>query len=293
MDLTALADFNLVAAHGGFGKASRASGRAKATLSRRVMELEESLGIRLLERSARALRLTDAGRSLHERTEGLLGEITEIGETLGAGTIQPRGRLAISAPVLFSHIAMGRIAAGFTAAYPDVQLEITAEDRQVDPVEDGYDLVIRVNPQADAKLVGRCFVHDEMLLVAAPSVVQPLATRGTPPPAVPAVLLSQASPGTVWQIEDGGVTHVLLPEPRVRASSLLVIRDAALAGAGAAMLPVSMVGGDIAAGRLVKWGRIADHPIALWVLHSSRRLVSPKVSAFVDFICAAFPERYL
>ena len=99
MDLHDLADFNLVAAHGGFGKASRASDRPKATLSRRVRNLEEGLGVRLLERGAHSLRLTQEGKTLFGRTEGLLAEIAEIGAEIGEGRAKPRGRLRVSAPV--------------------------------------------------------------------------------------------------------------------------------------------------------------------------------------------------
>ena len=137
MDLQALSDFDLVAAHGGFGRAARVAGRSKATLSRRVAELEQSLGVRLIERGSHSLRLTDEGRALHERTRGLLSEIAEAGEAVVLGASTPKGRLRVSAPVVFAHVALPRIGARFVLAYPEVQLEIVAEDRKVDPVEDG------------------------------------------------------------------------------------------------------------------------------------------------------------
>jgi len=96
MDLLALTDFKLVAQHGGFGKAAQASGRPKATLSCRVMALEESLGLRLLERSSRAFRPTEEGQALHARTEHLLGEMAEIGKGLGGAQGRPRGPLCVS-----------------------------------------------------------------------------------------------------------------------------------------------------------------------------------------------------
>ena len=99
MDLQSLTDFNLVATHGGFGRASRVSGRPKATLSRRVTELEQSLGVRLIDRGTHALRLTEEGRSLHERTAGPLSEIAEAGDAVVLGAATPRGRLRISVPV--------------------------------------------------------------------------------------------------------------------------------------------------------------------------------------------------
>jgi hypothetical protein len=91
-----------------------------------AVTFDRSLGFRLFERGARSLRLTEEGETLHARTEGLLNDITEVGDALSAELSRPRGRLRISAPVPFAHVARGRIAAGFTAAYPEVDLEITA-----------------------------------------------------------------------------------------------------------------------------------------------------------------------
>ena len=122
MDLLALADFNLVARHGGFGKAARAAARPKATLSRRVAELEASLDVRLFERGARTLRLTEEGRALFDRTAILLTELDETAAAIASRGQRPRGRLRISAPLLFSQTAMGRIAAGFATKFPEIRL---------------------------------------------------------------------------------------------------------------------------------------------------------------------------
>ena len=288
MDLSALADFNLVAAHGGLGRASRASGRPKATLSRKIMELEDSLGVRLLERGARALRLTEAGALLHARTEGLLGEIAEVGELIGAGLSQPGGRLRISAPVLFAHDRLGAIAASFVAAYPQVRVEITAEDRLVDPVEEGYDLVIRTNPKPTEDLVGRRLLRDRMLIVAPAALARPepdAAGRAGP---VAAVVRIGEPPAPVWTLAGSGLT--LEADPVLRLSSILMVRDAVRAGAGAAMLPRSLVAEDLASGRLVSWGEAQGRAVEVWALHTSRRLVSRKVSAFLAALCEAYPE---
>lgn len=294
MDLLALADFNLVAAHGGFGRASRASGRPKATLSRRVMELEASLDVRLLERGSHSLRLTEAGSTLHARTEGLLNEITEVGESIGAGLERPRGRLRVSAPVLFCHVAMGRIAAGFIRACPEVRLEVTAEDRFVDAVEEGYDLVIRINPPPDDKLVGRCFIRDQLLVVAPASLPRP-SPAGDPDAGVPvpAVMLTSAPVAGTWRISNDRHDLVLLPDPVLRLSSMIMVRDAVYAGAGAALLPRSITAEDLASGRLVSWGAATDRKVDIWVLHTSRRLASGKVKAFVQFLGDAFPDASL
>lgn len=180
MDLLALADFNLVARYGGVGKASRATGRPKATLSRRVAELEASLELRLFERGTRALKLTEEGRALFERTGRLLTELDETAATIASGGHSPRGRLRVSAPLLFSQTAMGKLAAGFSLKYPEVRLEVTTEDRPVDMVEEAYDLVIRVNPEPDESLVGRVFLHDRLVVVASPDLPRPGGEMAVP-----------------------------------------------------------------------------------------------------------------
>ncbi|MBP1852746.1 LysR family transcriptional regulator [Rhizobium halophytocola] len=292
MDLQALSDFDLVAAHGGFGRAARASGRSKATLSRRVAELEESLGVRLIERGSQTLRLTEEGRSLHERTHGLLGEIAEAGEAVVLGASTPRGRLRVSAPVVFAHVALPRIATRFALAYPEVQLEIVAEDRKVDPIDDGYDLIIRIDPSPDERLVGRRFLYDERLIVGPPGMPQPFPGVDGEDATTKAVLLSVTPPGTLWRINSGTEAEIVLrPEPVLRLSSLLMVRDAVLAGAGAALLPKLLVADDIKSGRLTYWGTLAGPSVEIWALQSSRRLIGAKVRAFLEVIGRAFPQK--
>lgn len=285
MDLNALEDFQLVATHGGFGKASRASGRSKATLSRRVADLEEALGIRLIERGAQSLTLTEAGRLLLSRTEGPMHEMAEAVAAARDGLSTPRGRLRIAAPLLFSQIALGRIAARFLARYPEVQIDVVAEDRLADLVDEHFDVAIRINPAKDSALVGRCFARDRLVLAAAPGVPMPTGGRDRAFP-VPAVVMPSYRDGDVWSVRNGQFT--VEPRPVLRLSSLLMVRDAIAEGAGAAMLPQSIVGPLLEKGQLVTWG-IAGDEVELWVLHTSRRLQSPKVRAFVEFICEFYP----
>ena len=204
MDLLALVDFNLVARHGGFGRAARAAARPKATLSRRVSELEASLDLRLFERGSRTLKLTEEGRALYERTRVLLSELDDTAAAIASGGDRPRGQLRISAPLLFSQIAMGKLAAQFALKYPEVRLEITTEDRPVDMVEEGYDLVIRVNPEPDANLVGRIFLRDRLVVVASPAVTRP---RGKA--VVPAVVRGATDQSAHLGCEDvsGAIAH--------------------------------------------------------------------------------------
>ncbi|TGD98298.1 LysR family transcriptional regulator [Methylobacterium nonmethylotrophicum] len=281
MDLLALADFTLVARHGGFGRAARATGRPKATLSRRVAELEASLALRLFERGARVLTLTQEGRALAERAGALLTELDETAAAIAAGGSRARGRLRISAPLLFSQTAMGKVAASFARKYPEVRLAVTTEDRAVDMVEEGYDLVIRVNPDPDESLVGRIVLRDRLVVVASPDLPRP-ADGAT----VPAVLRGAGDRAEAWTLADGARVAAA---PVLVLSSLVMVRDAVRAGIGAARLPVSLVGHDLAAGRLVRWGDGAGPEIALWALYPSRRLLSARVSAFLDHLKETFP----
>jgi DNA-binding transcriptional LysR family regulator len=285
MDLLALADFNLVARHGGFGRAARAAARPKATLSRRVAELEASLNLRLFERGGRALKLTEEGRALYERTGALLTELDETAAAIASGGDRPRGQLRISAPLLFSQIAMGKLAAEFAVKYPEVRLEITTEDRAVDMVEEAYDLVIRVNPEPDVSLVGRIFLRDRLVAVASPAV-----TRPTDNVVVPAVVRGAGDRSAVWDVTTSAGRSRVAVDPILRLSSMIMVRDAVRVGAGAARLPISLVSHDLAAGTLVHWGDVDGPEIALWTLYPSRRLLSARVSAFLDHLKEAFPK---
>jgi DNA-binding transcriptional LysR family regulator len=288
MDLTALADFNAVALHGGFGPAARKLDRPKATLSRRVAELEQSLGVRLIERGSRTLRLTEEGRALYEKTRGLLAEIEEAGEAIASRAPVPRGRLRVSASVVFAHVVLTRIGARFALAYPQVELEIVAEDRMVDPVQDGYDLVIRVNPDRDELLMGRRIATDRRVLVAAPSraTTVPFTRAADHESALRlrAVVLATAG-DSIWQVQTkDGKVHAVAPEPVLRLSSFLMVREAVLQGAGAALLPRLLVEPDIAAGTLAMLALDTGPPVEIWALYSSRRLLSAKVRAFLDML---------
>jgi DNA-binding transcriptional LysR family regulator len=285
MDLLALADFHLVARYGGFGRASRAAGRPKATLSRRVTELEASLDLRLFERGARTLKLTEEGKALYERAGMLLTELEETVATIASGGDKPRGRLRISSPLLFAQTAMGKLAAAFALKYPEVRLEVTTEDRPVDMIEEGYDLVIRVNPDPDESLVGRILMRDRLVVVASPNLSRPKGDR-----AIATVVRGAGDLSSVWDVKVRNRETKIATNPVLFLSSLIMVRDAVRAGVGAARLPLSLVSHDVAAGRLVHWGDVLGPEIVLWTLYPSRRLLSARVSAFLGFLKEAFPS---
>lgn len=289
MNLEALSDFVLVASHGGITQAGRASARPKASLSRRVMELEASLGVRLFERGSRSVRLTEEGELLFQRVARPLVEIEEAAELLRDGRARPRGRLRINVPAVFGQVLLGRLAAGFAMAYPEVQLDVTMEDRAVDLVAEGYDVVIRLNPKPDSALVGRCFARDRLVIVAAPGLSRP---TGAPGEVLPVVVRASLPNNTSWRVSgpDGPevATRTVLELP-----TLPTVRDAVLTGIGAAHLPRVLVADDLAAGRLVSWGDASTRASELWALHASSRLPSAKVKAFMAHLETAFPGEWL
>lgn len=285
VDINALKDFHLIATWGGIGAASRASGRPKASLSRRLADLEEALGVRLIERSGHRLKITEAGELLLSRTAGPIREIDEAAGSAREGSVNPSGCLRIAAPLLFSQLALGRLLAEFHLRYPEIRIEAISENRMSDLMDEHFDVAIRINPQKNSSLVGRCFARDRLVLVAAPSLKMPVGDPGSVPE-IPAVVMSGYAEGDIWTVQHGQSSFA--PQPVMRLSSLLTVRDAVMAGAGAAMLPQSVVSRHLEKRELISWGE-ADSLTELWVLHTSRRLQSPKVKVFVEFICEQYP----
>ena len=290
MDLETVSAFALVAANGSVTRASRVSGRPKASLSRQIMALEANLGVRLFERGPRSIHLTAEGEQLHARTASPLAEIEEAAELLRDGRSQPRGRLRINVPVIFGQLLMGRLAGDFTKAFPEVTLEVTVDDREVDPVVEGFDIVVRINPHTDAALVGRCFARDRMLIVAAPSLTPPWSAGDSRDEArVPAIVRNAVASSAIWHIAEDQGREIAIRQV-LQLPSLQMVRDAVATGVGAAKLPRVLVADDLASGRLVCWGTAAGPPTELWALHVSRRIPSAKVKAFMRSLDIAFPH---
>ena len=296
MDYVALGDFNQVALHGGFGRASRATAQSKSTMSRRVKELETSLGVRLIDRGSRSLRLTEEGALLHARTLAQYGEIAEALQEVKAGLGRPSGRLRVSAPMLFGQTTLGPLTAAFVAAFPEVTLEVNAEDKFVDLVGGDIDVVVRANPRPDDGLVGRRFLTSHMVLVARPDMPRPPpSTTRRADATLASVMRVGSTDEDVWRVVDtnDGKERLYFPRAVLKFSNPLPIREAVCAGAGAALIPHTIVADDLATGRLVSWGTSTEPPIEVWALHASRRLVSPKISAFVTFICDYYAQASL
>ena len=165
-----------------------------------------------------------------------------------------------------------------------MRLEVTTENRAVDMVEEGYDLAIRVNPSSDVSLVGRPFMHDRLVIVASPKVAQP--RDGSP---ASAVVWGPDRELAAWRVKSNRPTATIAFTPVLSLASLIMVRDAAVMGVGAARLPVSLVSHDLAEGTLVHWADVDGPDTALWALYPSRRLLNARVTAFIDHLKEAFP----
>ena len=284
MDLEALALFVAVATHGGLNAASRETGVPRATMSRRIRQLETGLGALLLERGRGQMRVTEDGRLLFERAAPLMADLAAVADQLRARDGQVRGSLRISVPNLMARTGMGAIAASFVRKHPKIHLEIDIDDRFVDPVAEGYDLVIRANPAATSDLVGRRFLRSEILLAALPEMPIPSEQDAF----VDAVILTATGSRTAWTVECGDRQLRIIPRETLRCSSMMLVYDAVLAGAGAALLPAWLIASDLRNGRLRAWGKVPGREIEAWVLHARSHLTSPKVRAFVDTLVDAY-----
>jgi DNA-binding transcriptional LysR family regulator len=286
MDLHALSDFNAVVTHGGFGRASRATGRPKASLSRRVMQLEEAMGVRLLQRGSGALMLTEEGQALHDSTGRLLAEIEEAADVVSMTSRRPSGRLRISAPTFLAYETMGRLTAAYIAHYPDVRIEVIAEDRFVDLIAEDYDVVIRANPAPDTALAGRCFLRGPQIVVATPEI----ARAAQNDPAIRAVGLLSSPDNGVWHIDSPQGARTLHARTVARFSSVSMVRDAALASAGAAVMTGYLAHAALQSGRLINLGALRDRNVEVWALYATRRQLSPKISTFVKLLAETFAD---
>ncbi|WP_237713046.1 LysR family transcriptional regulator [Serratia sp. M24T3] len=281
MDLNGLKSFIAVAAAGGFGAASRQTGMAKSSLSRHVSQLEDQLDVRLLERTQTGFRLTEEGSFMLEKAQPLLDELNDLAEALGTRRQKPSGKLRISVPTLMVTSSFGAVAARYARLYPDVQLEVVAEDRRVDPIREGYDAVLRAQPVNDEELMGKKVFSDRVLLVCKPEI------SGEPLPFI--ALGNLYRDQHIPIILNGEVSQIATREV-IRLSSPAMIYDAVLTGVGAALLPIIMIGDDVKTGRLISLGEQIDGEINFWFLYPSRRHLSLRTRALMNLLVAHFAE---
>lgn len=298
-DLNDLYYFVQVVDHGGFAAAARVTGLQKSKLSRRIQQLEDRLGVRLLNRSSRRFSVTELGRDYYDRCLAMLVEAEAADQVIARMRAEPRGVIRLSCPVALINFQFGALFARFLAAYPAVDIQLESTNRRVDVIAEGFDIAIRVRfpPLEPTDLVIRRLDTSVQCLVASPALV---AGRTISSPAdlteLPSVTLGWVQRDHQWQLEHAdGRTASVGHRPRLVTDDMAALRDAALEGVGVVQLPTMMVWRQVEAGELV-------HVLPDWrpragIVHAvfpSRRGLLPSVRTLLDFLgteCAAARQR--
>jgi DNA-binding transcriptional LysR family regulator len=295
-DLNDLMYFSHVVQNGGFSAAERVLGISKSRLSRRVSELEASLGVRLLQRSTRKLALTEAGQLFYQHCQAMLSEAQAAVNVVQSLRDSPRGTVRVSVPVTIAQTFLAAVMPDFMHRYPEVKVVLRVTNRVVDLFEDAIDVALRVRSEspASANVVARPLWRTEQMLVAAPSLLKPNA-----PPLTVAELAQfdtidppSADGRHVYRlIAPDGTRHEFEHEPRLVTADLGMIREAVMRGVGIAVLPEMLYGAALRSGQLspVMPGWTLPAP-QLYAVFLTRQGMLPAVRAFVDFLVESIDD---
>ena len=288
MDLNQLEIFAKVVEEGGFSAAARALGMPKSSVSRKVAQLEESLGARLLSRSTRSVEPTEVGAAFYARCARIMEKVREAEASVLEATSEPRGKLRVSAPVDLAEVLMGPIAAEYLARYPEVELELDFSGRVVDLIGEGFDLAVRAGNLSDSSLIARKLSETPTAFYASPEYV---ARRGAPthPDQLKdhdcIVFGSTSRRRILWKMRHGRALFEVELKGRLRVNDLRAARAAAVAGAGITFQPAFSCVADVEEGRLV---RVLEESHlgggALYAVYPPNPHVPPKLRAFLDLL---------
>ena len=280
-DLNDFAWFVQVVDHGGFAAAGRALDQPKSKLSRRIAQLEERLGVRLIQRTTRQFAVTEVGQTFYQHCKAMLIEAEAAQQAVETLRAEPRGSVRITCPVTLLHVHIGPMLARFMARYPGVTLHLEATNRRVDVVGEGIDVAIRVRPRPieDSDLVMRVLADRGHRLVASPDLISRLGRPQAP------------SEGAnkhqhKWQLTGpGGARAEVYFTPRMVTTDMLALREAAMAGVGVVQLPLLMVRDQLASGELeVVLDEWQPRREVIHAVFASRRGLLPSVRALVDYL---------
>jgi DNA-binding transcriptional LysR family regulator len=292
--LDAMNAFAKVVASGSYAEAARRLGLTRSAVSKAVMELEQLLGARLLDRTTRRVTPTEAGLAYYERAQAILADVEETELQISRLNDEPRGVLKINAPMSFGILYLADAVAAFMTRYPELRIELTLNDRFIDPLEEGVDVTVRIGVLADSTLIARRLAPARRVLVAAPSYLERHGTPQTPQELASHRCLAYGHMAPVhrWQLMRGDETMSVEISSALCSNNGEVLRAAALAGNGIANLPTFLVGPDIAAARLALV--LADYPpteLGIFALYAPNRYLAAKTRVFIDFLLARFGER--
>jgi DNA-binding transcriptional LysR family regulator len=296
LDLNDVALFVQVVRAGSFAAAARRLGMPANSASRRIQQLEQQLGLRLMQRSTRKLTLTDAGATFYARCADQVEALSEAAQELSEGSQVPSGKVRVAATADFFYIFRMGLIAEFLAAHPKVRLEFVLSDERADLIEQGIDVAIRAGKVLEPTLVARRIGAGRLTLVASPPY---LAVRGTPE-SVQAlashdcVTLPSTSGRTVWRLGGpDGATETQVAG-RFSANTAQAMLEAVMAGLGIGLLPAVITSPRVRTGELVEV--LPEHSVEgvdAYLVYLSRRQLPRAVSAFIEFMVAKMVDEGL
>jgi len=277
---------------GRFSKAAELLGHSTSYISKEVTRLENRLGVRLLNRSTRTLRLTEIGKTYYERCQQILADAEEIENRISAQHEVPKGVLKISAPVSFGQLHLQKVLPEFLDTYPEVQLDVEFSDKMVDVVAEGFDVVIRVGALKDSNLINRKIMQSRGVTVASPAY---LARRGCPNHPLElaehdCITYAHLQLPNHWEFtpKQGDPIAVRIT-PRVISNNSALELSMVLAGVGITRLASFYCEKEIEQGSLVSILEDYHHrDIGVYAVYPHRRHLSAKVRMFVDFLVEKF-----
>lgn len=293
--LTRMQAFVDVVDEGGFSAAARKVGRSKALMSKYVRELEDELGILLLNRTTRQFSLTEAGKVLHKSALEILQKVGDLQDTVREAGKGHKGRLRISAPRSLTDLEIGLPIVEFAAAYPEITIDINLDDAMVDMVEDGFDVAIRISQLADSSLIAKKLASFRLVLCASPEFLETYGSPKTPQDLgdVPCIVDTNLMRRANWRFLDDDGEEISIPvRGTIEVNSPEVARRAALAGLGLTLVPEFSIEKELAAGTLISLmeDRIPKGG-GIYAVYPHRRHVPGKVRVFVDFLAKWFKEK--
>lgn len=293
-DLNDLFYFAAVVDHSGFAAAERALGIPKSRLSRRITQLENDLGVRLLQRSTRRFAVTDVGQSVYRHAQSMLAEAQAAREVVDRLSAEPRGVVRVSVPVSLAQQQMPVLLPEFLAQYPQVRVQMHVSNRRVDVINEGFDLAIRVRNKLDddGSLVMRSFGQIQELLVASPKYLDRAGRPTQPEQLLDHVSLSMSEDEVRqrWDLQRDGEVRRIELKPRISGFDFPMLMALAKQGLGITMLPETLCAEAVRNGELEvvlpEWR--LPQGIA-HVVFASRRGLLPAVRGFIDFLAEKMP----
>jgi DNA-binding transcriptional LysR family regulator len=277
--------FVVVVEAGGFSAAARKLGLSKSAVSKRITQLENQLGVRLLHRTTRRLSLTEAGERYFEHAYQALASASEAEDAVTQLQTKPKGRLRVSALMAFGRLHIAPLIPEFLQRYPDIKIELILDDRTVDLVEGGFDVAIRGSDRVGSTIIARSLAPLRSILCASPQYIEQHGLPRQPIDLLQHNCLLYSYSTTEWTFIKEGESQVIEVSGNYQVNNSEALREALLQGLGVARTATFLVGDDLKSGRLVNMLEEYKMPSkTLYALFPERRHLPAKVRVFVDFI---------